>query len=231
MSVLNVLEQLEACGNARTRKVEILKAAKDNAKLRALVCVAYDFRVTFGITTRPSKIGRIDDHTMDNWRDFLRLLHLYAQRDLTGNAAKKEWSRLMDKCSRGEQKWYTRVLNRDLKCGVSVKTINAAWPNAIPVFGVMLAHTYKPEKMKLKFPVATEPKLDGMRVVVVIRDNIAKAYSRKGLELPTLQFIADDCLGVIKGQYGSPHGEEHIFDGEMVKRCIVAESSFGHHPL
>lgn len=211
-SALNVLEQLEACGNARTRKVEILKMAKDDAALRQLVCITYDFRVTFGITTRPTKIGKLidlEDYSMDNWKDFVRLLHLYANRDLTGNAAKKQWSRLMDKCSRGEQKWYTRVLNRDLKCGVSVKTINAAWPNAIPVFGVMLAHTYKPEKMKLKFPIATEPKLDGMRVVVVIRNNKGKAYSRKGLELPTLQFIADECVELVEPDY------DCVFDGEI----------------
>lgn len=209
MSSLRILEQLEACGNARTRKVEILKSNKSDSMLRAMVCIAYDFRTTFGITTRPLKIGRIDEHSMDNWKDFVRLLHLYANRDLTGNAAKKQWSIFMDKCSVGERKWYTRVLNRDLKCGVSVKTINAAWPKAIPVFGVMLAHTYKPEKIKLKFPIATEPKLDGMRVVVVIRNNAAKAYSRKGLELPTLQFIADECVELVEPDY------DCVFDGEI----------------
>lgn len=212
MATLNVLEQLEASGNSRSHKIQTLKMANDDAVLRAMVCITYDFRVTFGITTRPTKIGGLDDledYSMDNWRDFLRLLHLYAHRDLTGNAAKKEWARFMDKCSRGEQKWYTRVLNRDLKSGMSVKTVNAAWPNAIPVFGVMLAHTYKPEKMKLKFPIATEPKLDGMRVVVVIRNNKAKAYSRKGLELPTLQFIADECAELVEPDY------DCVFDGEI----------------
>ena len=52
VKAMGTLEELVKAGNARNKKLEILKGAKDNNTLKEMFVLAYDWRQTFGVTVK-----------------------------------------------------------------------------------------------------------------------------------------------------------------------------------
>jgi len=84
-------------------------------------------------------------------------------------------------------KWIIRALNKDLRLGVSIKTLNKYFKllniPELPVFGVQLCGKFKsiPEVVKkLKFPIAVACKYDGMRAILKRKDGVVTLTSRQG---------------------------------------------------
>jgi DNA ligase-1 len=106
-----------------------------------------------------------------------------------------------------------KILNKDLKCGISTKTINLVWPDLINEFNVPLAKDYKEDKCDFKKDRwYISRKLDGVRCLTFITDNEIKFYSRDGKEFLTL----DKLKSAIIKYYIGP--KDIILDGEV---CIV----------
>ncbi|MBU1711428.1 MAG: hypothetical protein KKE17_15635 [Proteobacteria bacterium] len=185
--VLTFLEGIENSGSP-SLKIRFLANLNDEKRLKTLIYLTYNYFHTFGIKVKEKYDNKPTNLKNDNFEEFMRLLHCYKNRDLTGNVARDAWDRLYSILSDGERKWYTRVLNRDLKCGVNIKSINKAWPGFIDEFLIMLANPIK--ERKIKFPIAVEPKLDGMRAIFFISKKSAKARSRDGFHIQSLDFIA-----------------------------------------
>jgi DNA ligase-1 len=126
--------------------------------------------------------------------------------------------------------WYRRILIKDLRCGVSDKTINKVCKTAkrndlmVPVFSCQLAKDSEGEE-----PTGTkaiEVKLDGMRVLTVVYPNkdaddltIIKTnglsqveqFSRNGKELHNFKTILDEIAKV-----GYIFNEPMVLDGEVM---------------
>ena len=85
--------------------------------------------------------------TQTEFDDVVRQLE---DRTLTGNAMKDVIQELCDR-SKMEQwnDWYRRILIKDLRCGVTHKTINKHSDNKVPVFECMLADDSKKHEKKL----------------------------------------------------------------------------------
>ena len=62
-----------------------------------------------------------------------------------------------------------RVIEKDLKCGVSEATVNKIWPGSIPTYPVMLASAYEQKLVdKIKWPAIVQTKMDGMRFNAIV---------------------------------------------------------------
>ena len=90
--------------------------------------------------------------------------------------------------------WYRRILIKDLKCGVSAKTVNNCCKKfkidfKIPVFGCMLAHDGAKHPKKLVGECLVEYKYDGIRVITIVKDGKATMYSRNGKVLENFPHI------------------------------------------
>lgn len=72
----------------------------------------------------------------------------------------------------------------------------------------MLAKDYKKEFKKVTFPCFIQPKLDGMRCLVIIKNGEIKLISRRGKEITTMGHIVKDFKKIISG-------EDIIYDGEL----------------
>jgi ATP-dependent DNA ligase len=105
-----------------------------------------------------------------------------------------------------------------------VETVNKAEkaPGSInPVdFRPMLAQTYDPKKTK--FPVAVQPKLDGVRCLVHFIENKPYLISRTGKEFHNLNMIRDSLNEMMKKVKGVDL-HDVILDGEL--------GSFGLNPV
>ena len=101
--------------------------------------------------------------------EFDDVLRELEARTLTGNQMRDVIQSLCDK-SKVDQwnNWYRRILIKDLRCGVTHKTINKHSTMKVPVFECMLADDSKKHEKKMVGEVIVEPKLDGVRVVVFV---------------------------------------------------------------
>jgi ATP-dependent DNA ligase len=148
---------------------------------------AYDPFVTFGLTPpRVESEGAFDfDETS---RSVWALLDGLSKRLITGGEAMESVKELLRMCSPGANELLWRILSKDLRCGISTSTINKVAPNTIPSFDVMLAHPFEEKRVK-SWPAIAEPKLDGVRVICLVKDGAAQFFSRSGKLFPSVDHL------------------------------------------
>jgi len=206
---LNILDQIENV-SSKKQKETILKAAVSDRKLSQLLDAAFNFKRKFFIKKFDIHQTATTTHD-DKHYEFLDLLSTLESEVIRGDAAKAAVEGFMDGLSIQQQKWYSRVLKKDLKAGFSISTSNKAGFN-IPRFEVMLAKDGKISK-KLDEMINTggyvSKKFDGYRCLTEVVDGKVTMYSRNGT-------IYDNFPTVEKAlQKAFPKGK-HVFDGEIM---------------
>lgn len=113
------------------------------------------------------------------------------------------------------------LLDKKLKCGASVKTINKAWPKLIPEFNVPLAKKYEHGLYDFeKNDWYVSQKVDGIRCLAFIfMSGEIEFFSRHGKELFTLDKVKVTLKDSWKGCKGI------ILDGEIFKDSFKVISS------
>ena len=71
----------------------------------------------------------------------------------------------------------------------------------------MLAHRFDNHEKKILWPAYVQPKLDGHRCIVVVKDGKATLWSRKRRRIP--------CLPHIEARFEELIGGDAVFDGEL----------------
>jgi len=207
-----IIQELEA-DNSRLKKEAIIRRESDAENTRFFngVGSALDGFRTFGVQKVPMSKKDGTGITQTEFDDVLRQLE---DRTLTGNAMKDV---IQDLCDRSNMEqwndWYRRILIKDLRCGVTHKTINKHSTMKVPVFECMLADDSKKHEKKMTGEVYVEPKLDGVRVITIcdVDKDEVKMFSRNGKELsnfPKVQEQFDSMLDQMS--------ESMVFDGEIM---------------
>ena len=88
---------------------------------------------------------------------------------------------------------------------MSRKGYTESIPSEVPALP-MLAHKYKDFAHKINFPAAVSCKIDGLRLIVSIKDGVVKTTSRTGKELLGLAHITDELVNL---------GQDIVIDGEL----------------
>jgi DNA ligase-1 len=224
--------------DSRLHKEDVLKQALEasvlgssNAiKFLTLTKVAYNPYVTFGVRKVPDTVGITNAE--NPWDDFDNLLCELGQRGLTGNAALEAIDRMSERFD--SEEWNTfcaPVIRRDLRAGISEKTINKICKKTdyeIPVFGCQLATNCegRPEMKGIK---RLEPKLDGVRVLMMVvpSENVVIntiCYSRNGKVFDNFGHIEDQvrdnfikfCRSATKVDQGRFLSNGFVLDGEVI---------------
>ena len=211
-----VIAELES-ENSRLFKESVIKreAQAGNAEFFRGARAALDSMITFGIRKVAEKTGDGRGISPDKFWETAKDL---AERRLTGNDAITAVNYL--RLNAGEQEWnqwYRRILIKDLRCGVSEKTINSTVESingdyVIPVFSCQLAHDGANHESKVSGCKLVEVKLDGVRVITIVypSGNVDQ-YSRNGKELVNFEHI--------KAQFAK-HAkfldQPMVFDGEVM---------------
>ena len=111
------------------------------------------------------------------WTTFLVLLDELAERRITGSSAVEMIDRFLRVVAPKRAVWYARTINRDLRVGVNVNTFGEVWPDLRSKFGVSLAEKFD-SNADLIYPLAVEPKYDGLRITMVFKDGQGVAKTR-----------------------------------------------------
>ncbi len=193
--IFDLLERINAT-SSRTAKEALLAPHVENETLRKVFRLACDPLITFGLTA-PKLPKMAGEETFDlSSHDFWVFLEDLQKRVITGNNAKTHVDNWMARLERGSQALLWRILSKDLRCGMTASTINKVSPGLVPLFSVMLAHRYE-EKRITQFPVAVEPKLDGLRVIALVRDGNARFFSRTGKPFPALDRLGPHVVKMV----------------------------------
>lgn len=178
-------------------KLELLKAYPYQGELKIMLKMATDPFITFGVTT-------VEGEPLMN-QDVLTVLGRCMRRELTGNAAKLE---LGQACADAEeQELITRVIRKDLRCGVGEKLVLQAYPGLIRQFNVMRADKF--ETLNKRNSYAIEPKYDGLRCIAIVEGGAVTLLSRNGKEFTSSDHLKPQLLELAK-----PLGD-CVFDGEL----------------
>ena len=203
---------------SRLNKEAILEAEIDNVELFEGMRMALDNLYTFGVKKVPTHGG--PDGQGLPWEAFKELCHLLYTRQLTGHDARDAIELALSASTQQQwNDWYRRILIKDLRCGVSEKTINKVKKNAVPVFECMLAHDGANHEKKIAGKKLLEPKLDGVRVITIINaeNKTASMYTRNGKLLENFGHITAALEANIE-----LFERSLVLDGEMVSSSFQA---------
>jgi len=186
------------------------------------VQMALDKLCTFGVKQVPFKEG--DGQGLD-WRSFRELAGKLQKRELTGHAARDAIQLAMDVAT--EEQWngyYRRILIKDLRCGVSEKTVNKVCKKLkrddlmVPVFSCQLAHDGAKYPKKIKGWKLIEGKLDGSRLLIVVNKNGAvECFSRNGKQVTNFKKVEQQFSDAAETIFESRASVQAVvFDGEIM---------------
>lgn len=199
--VLDLLEKTPS----KSAKVSILSENK-SPELECILELCYSYRYLYFIKKIPG-LGKTGAHVPN-----LDQIKAFAERLSSGLARTNEGKvKVFDYLSNlhpDVQKWMIRVIQRDLRCGVSIKLITAAGYD-IPNFEAQLATDwFKVKKYPYEYAFISN-KLNGYRCIAVVKDGDVTLFSRNGIvysNFPDIESSLSESFP--KGNY--------VFDGEVM---------------
>ena len=213
--------------DSRIHKEKVIEKALMAAKLGSADAQAFLFNCyqaynpfyTFNVKQVPetdSLTGKSNP-----WPVFWALCEALRTRSVTGHAARDQIEQVSQQFD--SEEWNNlarRVLIKDLRCGISEKTLNKVLGKSeyrIPVFTCQLAQDSTDRPAKMKGIKRLECKLDGVRVLAVVTGGACTLYSRNGKEFANFPQIAEAILDQRKAfQWGRGTGGHFVLDGEIV---------------
>lgn len=211
-----VIAALEA-DNSRLAKEAIVaqEVTAGNDEFFRGARAALDSMITFGIKQVAEKTG---DGRGLNADKFWKIAQELAERQITGNAAQTQVNLMRQDATEAEwNSWYRRILIKDLRCGVSEKTINSVVKGinenyTVPVFTCQLAHDGANHESKITGKKLVEVKLDGVRVLAIVYPNgTCNLFSRNGKSLTNFPHIEQQL-----GKHAVFFAEPMVLDGEVM---------------
>jgi len=201
-----ILNELAAT-SSRLEKEAILRNNIDNALLKRVCFLALDPFTNFYVRKIPNYIPNNSEgislkFALDSIGDL-------SKRIVTGNAAITHLKSNLEALSAEDAKVLERVIEKDLRCGVSEATVNKIWPNLVPTYPCMLASGYEDRLInKITWPANVQLKLDGMRFNAIVKNGTVEFRSRNGKLLNLLGQLEQEFLAIAGD-------DEVVFDGEL----------------
>lgn len=210
------LELIEAVSSTNAKKSYLVEQ-RDNNVLRCFLYWAYNPFYRFNVRKFDYEAN---DHVDESGYkahvfEFRKLLSKLNARVLTGNAALEEISAFVSKCDVVEQKWYSRIITKDLRSGINTETINKVFEGLIPYFPVALADKMPEVVYPKRFRV--EDKFDGYRCLTFVNpDGTVEMYSRNGNQLFGYDTILAEMSTMERG---------YVYDGELLSHNFKGTQS------
>ncbi len=216
MTVLEILDEISNT-SGKNDKIDIIrKAGEANIDFKNTLYYAYNPHFVYGV--RKFEIGKplkIAGEGRKLTRIYITFLPQLFNRVLTGNKALKKLNLLTDSMYEGDVEVLVRVLERNLKAGFSIASINKAFPGFINLYKVSLCNGFNEETVKtMPYPVIVQTKEDAMRVHFHVSAKgtvIAKSRSGKMIHIP--DSFANKISKLTLGFFNAV-----VFDGELMTK-------------
>ena len=219
-SVSEILKELES-DNGRLFKINVLEENLDNRLFERVVKATLDPYTQYYIRKIPDFIFDVTTEKLDlDWA--LGKLKMLSDRVVTGNDARDHLKMVLETLTLEDADVVTRIIGKDLKCGVNVSTVNKAYGKGfIEKYPCMLASAYNEKNFKhIKYPAIVQIKSDGMRANIIMNANgNVEIRSRNGKDIELHGHFDEVVRSVF---YSKPSGatldqfRSAVIDGELV---------------
>lgn len=203
--VVKIIKELEGVSSTKGKE-HILRVNSDNETLKKVLYYTYS-DMQYGIKkTTVKKMDFLPDEEY-KWVNIWKMFEDLSNSNINNDLVKKVSNTIGFFNDKEQQDLLIRMLLKDLRIGMNVKSINKAIPNLIPKHEIMLASKFEG---KLKGKVSMSLKMDGIRCSALIgNDGNIQFLSRQGHKILGLNEITDaiEKLG-LKG---------YFIDGELIK--------------
>jgi DNA ligase-1 len=227
IEIAAILDYVE-CNSGRNAKISILEEHKNNEALKTIFTLAYNPYIKFNVARVPIQPDVSEFAAMFYYVDtFVEDLQKLIDRTYTGHAALKHVNYIWSSLPKEFQPYLEKILQKDLKIGISTQTINKVWHNLIPEFKLGLCERWKKVKpiRDLNFPMYAEPKIDGVRVLAFVYPEQQKVemMARSGIRYDNFKVIEEELLHCNITVNGSPgkDGKSYVLDGEIIDETFI----------
>jgi DNA ligase 1 len=217
--------------DSRIHKEKVIEKALMAAKLGSANAQCFLFNCyeaynpfhVFGVRQVPETQGLVD--RPNPWPQFWGLLEGLRTRSITGHAARDAIDGMSQEFD--SEEWNglcRRVIIKDLRCGISEKTLNKVLGKTewrIPVFTCQLATDSTDHQSKMTGSKRIECKLDGVRVLALCTKTSVSLFSRNGKPFENFSDIEDQLMS-IKGRISLETKGPFVLDGEIVGESFQA---------
>ena len=203
--VIKIIKEIESTNSSRAKE-HILRVNSDNETLKKVLYYTYS-DMQYGIKkTTVKKMDFLPDEEY-KWINIWKMFEDLSNSNINNDLVKKVSNTIGFFDDKEQQDLLIRMLLKDLRIGMNVKSINKAIPNLIPKHEIMLASKFEG---KLKGKVSMSLKMDGIRCSALVdNDGNIQFLSRQGHKILGLNEITNaiEELG-LKG---------YFIDGELIK--------------
>lgn len=213
----HVLENIRINSSSK-KKAELLSTNSDNFVLKSLLFLTYNPFLIYGVKKIPKyEIAEDSGEECCNFLEFLQVLTQLKNRTITGNLALSTLSNFLGKCSKLEQEWYIKVIQKDLKIGLADKGINRVFSGLVPTYEVLLAEKIDAEDLNLDTQkayrmlpkrIVCQYKIDGYRLNIFVYEDYVCIRTRNGKMVFGYNDLESEAMEKLPKNY--------VYDGEMV---------------
>jgi DNA ligase 1 len=203
------------------------KLGSANAQCFLFNCYqAYNPYYVFGV----KKVPETENITgqVNPWPKFWALCEALRTRSITGHAARDKIQETAEQFDSIEWNGLARrVLIKDLRCGITERTLNKVLAKTewkIPVFECQLATDSNKHTGKMKGIKRLEQKLDGVRVLAVVTKTTVSMYSRNGKPFDNFGHIVE-AIEDVRNKFAklfSTYKTGFVLDGEVIGASFQA---------
>jgi len=223
--------------DSRIHKEKVIEKALMAARLGSVNAQCFLFNCyqaynpfhVFGVRQVLETNGIVD--APNPWPAFWALLESLRTRSVTGHNARDAIQTMSEQFD--SEEWNglcRRVIIKDLRCGISEKTLNKVLGKTewkIPVFTCQLATDSTDHQSKLTGSKRIECKLDGVRVLALCAKNRVSLFSRNGKPFENFPDI-EAQLENIKNRISLETKGPFVLDGEIVGESFQALMKQAH---
>lgn len=201
-NIISIINKIKETQSTKS-KISILEDNKDNELLVKVLEYTYNPDKKYGISEKVLTQITSKQFNSKSDKNIFELLDILAEKNINDKLRyeiAKFYSSNLDM-------WdlYSKMILKDLRCNISLKTILKVFPNIIHQHNVMLASKFEG---KLDGKVAITTKLDGIRASILINNGNIKIISRQGKE-----FIG---LNELKDVISKSNIDNMFIDGELL---------------
>lgn len=209
-SIKKVIDELRVT-NSKNEKLEILKRNKELMGLEEVLLFTYNPFFMYGLTEKVFK--DLEPGEGGNIVEFFAFLNKLAATNINNNL-RTEAIEMASRFTKEEMDLVIGVFCKDLKIGMTAKSINKVFKDLIPEFDVQLATPLEKIKLKEGEEIWITEKYDGIRCVCMVDKFTTKFFTRNGKEVNGLNdlkkdidtFIEENCIP-----------RNMVLDGELLK--------------
>lgn len=206
--IVKIVEELEST-NSTKAKQHILRKNSENDLLKKILVYTYDTNLQYGIKQKTIDKMSFTTTESDKWNSNVWCMLDELASSNINNTLIWEVEKLLCYFDDSLKDLIIKILLKDLRCNISVKTINTAIPGLIHQHQVMLASKFEG---KIKGKVSMSLKMDGIRNSALIENGNIKHISRQGKIVEGLEEI-NKALREF-------NLEGYFIDGELIRQNI-----------